>query len=116
VKVVGPDDVITNPGIEHGDHLAHERNDHDLRHLAGVLEAVTERAEHRIPIARAHRCHVQRLTDERTTAPDPTPSLELATLERIGRHPNQCSDLFVAPSSDRSAISVQASTGPTAPA
>jgi hypothetical protein len=55
VKVVGPNDVITNHGIEHGDHLAHDRNDHDLRHLAGVLEALTERLEHRIPIARAHR-------------------------------------------------------------
>jgi hypothetical protein len=32
--VVGPNDVITNHGIEHGDHLAHDRNDHDLRHLA----------------------------------------------------------------------------------
>jgi hypothetical protein len=38
-------------------------NDHDLRHLASALEALTERLEHRIPIARAHRCHVQRLTD-----------------------------------------------------
>jgi hypothetical protein len=39
VKVVGPNDVITNHGIEHGDHLAHDRNDHDLRHLASALEA-----------------------------------------------------------------------------
>src|SRR5262245_15342712 len=54
VKVVGPNDVITNHGIEHGDHLAHDRNDHDLRHLARALEALTERLEHRIPIARAH--------------------------------------------------------------
>src|SRR5262252_9423417 len=39
VKVVGPNEVITNHGIEHGDHLAHDRNDHDLRHLASALEA-----------------------------------------------------------------------------
>jgi putative ABC transport system substrate-binding protein len=61
--MVGPNDVITNHRIEHGDHLAHDRNDHDLRHLASALEALAEGLEHRIPIARAHRCHVQRLTD-----------------------------------------------------
>jgi hypothetical protein len=38
VKVVGPNDVITNHGIEHGDH-AHDRDDHDFRHLACALEA-----------------------------------------------------------------------------
>jgi hypothetical protein len=27
MKVVGPNDVITNHGIERGDHLAHDRND-----------------------------------------------------------------------------------------
>src|SRR5262249_55545995 len=96
VKVVGPNEVITNHGIEHGDHLAHDRNDHDLRHLASALEALTERLEHRIPIARAHRCHVEHLTDGRTTAPDAAPSFELATLERIGRDTNQCGDLFAA--------------------
>src|SRR5215469_14393448 len=73
VKVVGPSNVITNHGIEHGDHLAHDRNDHDLRHLASALEALTERLEHRIPIARAHRRHVEGLTDGSTTAPDATP-------------------------------------------
>jgi hypothetical protein len=74
MKEVGPHDVITNHGIEHGDHLAHDRNDHDFRHLACTLEALTERLEHWIPIAGAHRCHVERLTDGRTTAPDATPS------------------------------------------
>ena len=115
VKEVGPNDVITNHGIEHGDHLAHDRNDHDLRHLASALEALTERLEHRIPIARAHRCHVERVTNWRTTAPDATRSLELAALERIGRDTNQCSDLFAAHCAElgQSAISVQASTGPT---
>ena len=39
VKVVGPNDVITNHGIKHGDHLAHDRNDHDFRGLACALEA-----------------------------------------------------------------------------
>ena len=39
VKEVGPNDVITNHGIEHGDHLAHDHNDHDLRHLASALKA-----------------------------------------------------------------------------
>src|SRR5215510_6672561 len=39
VKVVGPNDVIKNHGIEHGDHLARNRNDHDFRHLACALEA-----------------------------------------------------------------------------
>ena len=33
MKTVGPDDVITNHGIEHRDHLAHGRNDHDLVQL-----------------------------------------------------------------------------------
>jgi hypothetical protein len=74
MKVMGPNDVITNHGIEHGDRLAHDRNDHDLRHLASVFEALTERLEHRIPIARAHRCHVEGVTNWRTTAPDATQS------------------------------------------
>jgi hypothetical protein len=96
VKEVGPNDVITNHGIEDGNHLAHDRNDHDLRHLASALEALTERLEHWIPIARAHRGHVEHFTDGRTTAPDATPSFKLATLERIGCDTNQCSDLFAA--------------------
>jgi hypothetical protein len=75
VKEVGPNDVITNHGIEDGDHLAHDRNDHDLRHLASALGALTERLEHRIPIARAHRCHVERVTNWRMTAPDATQSM-----------------------------------------
>jgi hypothetical protein len=29
IKDVGLHDVITNHGIEHGDHLAHDRDDHD---------------------------------------------------------------------------------------
>jgi hypothetical protein len=55
----GPNDLITNHGIEHGDHPAQDRNDHDLRHPASVLEALTERLEHRIPIARADHCQRQ---------------------------------------------------------
>jgi hypothetical protein len=35
-----------------------------------------ERFEHRIPIARAHRRHVEHLTDGRTTAPDATPAFD----------------------------------------
>src|SRR6201997_2293716 len=52
VKMVGPNDVITNHRIEHGDHLAHDRHDHNLRQLAGGLEPIVERLEHRIPITR----------------------------------------------------------------
>src|SRR5262249_13708857 len=47
VKMVGPNCVITNHRVEHGDHLAHDRNDHDLRQLAGALEALAESLEHR---------------------------------------------------------------------
>jgi hypothetical protein len=97
IKEVGPHDVITNHRVERSDDLAHDRNDRKLRQLAGCFEAMVERPQHRIPIARAHRRLVKHVTNWRTTAPDATPSFELATLERIRRDTNQCSDLFAAP-------------------
>jgi hypothetical protein len=47
-------------------------------------------------VARAHRRHVEHLTNWRTTAPDATPSFELAALEGVGRDADQRSDLFAA--------------------
>ena len=42
-KMVGPNNVVANHGVEHGDHLAHDRNDHNLRQLAGGLEPIMSR-------------------------------------------------------------------------
>src|SRR6516225_3635060 len=63
VEMVGPCNVIANHCVEHGDHLAHDRYDDDLRQLASALEPLAELLEHWIPIARAHRSHVEHLTD-----------------------------------------------------
>ena len=40
VKMVGPNDVITNHRIEHSDHLVHDRNDHDFAILPAPLRRV----------------------------------------------------------------------------
>src|SRR5215472_6085686 len=87
---------ITNRSIGHGDHLAHDRDDHDLVQLTSGLETIVERLEHWIPIARAHRRHVKHVTNWRTTAPDAAFSLELAALEGIGRDADEGGDLFTA--------------------
>ena len=63
-KTVGPNNVVANHCVEHGDHLTHHRHDHDLRQLAAGRETVVERLEHRIPIAGAHRRHVKQICRE----------------------------------------------------
>src|SRR5215467_15047979 len=93
-KTVGPNDVVANHRVERGDHLTHHRHDRDLRLLSGGLEAVMERLEPRIPIAGAHRRHIEHMADVRTTAPDAPPSLERTTLESIGSDADQRSDLL----------------------
>jgi hypothetical protein len=95
-KTVGPNNVVANHCVEHGDHLTHHRHDHDLRQLAAGRETVVERLEHRIPIAGAHRRHVKHLADVRPPAPDAAPALERAALEGIGRDADQRSDLLAA--------------------
>src|SRR6516162_3025647 len=100
---VGPKHVIANDRVERGDHLAHHCHDRDFRLLsasnwnpalkpfhdrlnaAGKKPKVTivERLEGRIPIAGAHRRHVEHLAYIRTTTPDAPPALERATLERV---------------------------------
>jgi hypothetical protein len=42
-KTIGPNNVVANHCVEHGDHLTHHRHDHDLRQLAGGRETVVER-------------------------------------------------------------------------
>src|SRR2546428_9969134 len=95
-KTVGPNNVVANLCVEHGDHLTHHGHDHDLRQLAGGRETVVERLEHRIPIAGAHRRHVKHLADVRPPAPDAAPSLERAALEGVGSDADQRSDLLAA--------------------
>jgi hypothetical protein len=85
---VGPHDVIADHGIERGDHLAHDRHDRDLGQFAGSLETIVEYLEGGIPIAGAHRRHVEHLANMRTTAPDAAPSLERAALEGVGSTPS----------------------------
>src|SRR5262249_46045610 len=77
-KTAGPNDVVANHCVEHGDHLTHQS------------------LEHRIPIAGAHRRHVKHLADVRPAAPDAAPSLERAALEGVGRDADQSSDLLAA--------------------
>src|SRR5438132_8916448 len=69
-RTVSPSDVVANHRIKCRDHLPHHRHDRDLRLLSGGLEAVMERLELRIPIAGAHRRHVEHMAYARTTAPD----------------------------------------------
>ena len=59
--------------------------------------------------------HVEHASDGRATAPDATSSFELAAVEGVGRKANQSCDLFAvhAAKLGKSAISVQARTGPT---
>ena len=86
-EMVGPNNVVANHRVERSDHLAHDRNDHNLRQLACGLEPIVEHLEHRIPITRAHRRHVEHVTNWRTTAPDTTPlgrEIEHATFARFG--------------------------------
>ena len=95
-QTVGPTDVVTDHCIERGDHLAHHCHDRDLWQFAGGLETIVECLERGIPIAGAHRCHVEHLADVRATAPDAAPSPERAALEGVGRHADQRSDLLAA--------------------
>src|ERR1700704_2857934 len=88
-QTVGPNDVVTDHCVERGDHLAHHRHDRDLRQFASGLQTIVEGFERRIPIARAHRRHVERLANVSTTAPDAAPSLELTALEGVGRDADQ---------------------------
>src|SRR6516162_3771197 len=60
---VGPKHVIANDRVERGDHLAHHCHDRDFRLLSGSVESIMERLEGRIPIAGAHRRHVEHLAD-----------------------------------------------------
>src|SRR5262249_45181658 len=92
-KMVGPNNIVANHRIERGDHLAHDGHDHNLRQLACGLQPIVERLEHGIPITRAHRRHVEHVTNRCATAPDATPSFELAALEGVGRDADERSDL-----------------------
>src|SRR6516162_3758862 len=54
---------------------------------------IAESFERWIPITRAQRRHVEHIANGRATAPDTTHSLELATLEVVGRDTDERSDL-----------------------
>src|SRR5215467_11327959 len=95
-KTVGPNDVVANHRVERGDHLTHHRHDRDLRLLSGGLEAVMERLEPRIPIAGAHRRHIEHMAHTRPTAPDATAAFELAAIEIIGCKPDESGNLLAA--------------------
>src|SRR6195256_6719256 len=93
-QTVGPNDVVTDHCVERGDHLAHHRHDRDLWQFAGSLETIVERLERGIPIAGAHRRHVEHLADVSTTTPDAPPALERAALEGVRRDADQRGDLL----------------------
>src|SRR5215208_6787766 len=67
---IGPSDIVANHRVEHNDHLTHHCHQDDLRHFTGGGETIVERLEHGIPIAGAHRRHVEHLADVHATAPD----------------------------------------------
>jgi hypothetical protein len=90
---LGPMQVVAERSVENGEHLTHHRHDHDLRLLSGRPKTVVECLEHRVPIARAHRCHVEHAANGCTAAPDTPCSFELATIEGIGRDSDQGCDL-----------------------
>jgi hypothetical protein len=79
---VGPNQIVANHGVENGEHLAHHRHDYDFRLLPGRPKTVVECLEHRVPVAGAHRTHVEHAANRCAAAPDATCSLELATVER----------------------------------
>jgi hypothetical protein len=93
---VGPNHVVADHCVKRGNHLAHHGNDRDLRQFAGAFEPSVEDPEHRIPVAGAHRCHVEHVTNGRTTAPDTALAFERAALESVGRNANRSSDLLAA--------------------
>ena len=74
-KTVRPSDVVANHRIKCRDHLPHHRHDHDLRQFAGAFQTIVKEFERRIPIAGAHRGHVEHLADVCTTAPDTASAL-----------------------------------------
>src|SRR5258708_30349037 len=49
-KTVGPNNVVANHCVEHGDHLTHHRHDHDLRQLAGGRETVVSTGFQLLPL------------------------------------------------------------------
>src|SRR5262249_15843277 len=106
-KTVGPSDVVANHRIKCRDHLAHHRHDHDLRQFAGAFQTIVKEFERRIPIAGAHRGHVEHLAHVCTTAPDTASALERAALEGVGCNTDQSSDLFAAHAAELGQESVQ---------
>ena len=88
-----PNDAVANHCVEYRYHLTHHRHDHDLRLLSRSRKPIVESLERWIPITRAQRRHVEHIANGRATAPDTTHSLELATLEVVGRDTDERSDL-----------------------
>src|SRR5262245_15572129 len=97
---IGPKRVVTSHSVEHGDHLAHHRHDHNLRLLSGGHEAIVERLEHRIPLAGAHRPHVEHAAHGPTATPNATYSFKLAAFESVGSDTDQGCDLLSAQSTE----------------
>src|SRR5246500_4421685 len=112
-KTVGPSDVVANHRIECRDHLPHHCHDHDLRQFAGTFQTIVKEFEHRIPIAGAHRGHVEHLADVCTTAPDTASAPERAALEGVRRNTDQSSDLFAAHAAELGQERNQRATGST---
>jgi hypothetical protein len=50
-RTVGPNNVVTNHCVEGGDHLAHDRNDHNFRQLAGLEQLAQQIGDTRCGLA-----------------------------------------------------------------
>src|SRR5262249_10501090 len=59
VKMVGPNDVVTDHCVEHCDHLAHDRDDHDLVLLTSGLETIVEHLLRHIDSAKREHGHLR---------------------------------------------------------
>jgi hypothetical protein len=91
-----PGDVVSQHGVEGGDHLAHDGDDDDFRLFVGGGETTVEDVESRIVPASAQSCHVEHVTDWHSAAVDAAMSFELATVEVVRRKSDKGSDLLAA--------------------
>ena len=68
-------------------------DDGDLRFLPGGREACVEGFERRIISTGSHGRHVEHPPDRCAATPDAAHAFEFATVEVVGRDPNDCGDL-----------------------
>ena len=91
-----PCSIVTDHGIESGDHLSHDGDDNDFWFLVGRGETIVEDFKDRIVPSCAEGSHIDDVTDWHAAAVDAAMSFELATVEVVRRKSDQGSDLLAA--------------------